>query len=81
MQWLEYATWALVVATIILAGGALYHACITKKSSKNEVNALSKLTKAILHLPSIAKHIRTQEELAEQRKKEQEKVQKKALTG
>ena len=75
------ATWALVVATIILAGGAFYHACITKKSSKDEVNAVNELTKAIVQLPSIEKGIRTQEELAEQRKKEQEKVQKKALTG
>ncbi len=81
MNGLECATWFLVAATIILAGGALYHALITKRSSRDEVNALNELTKAILKLPNIEEAIKRQKELQNIRDEEKAKRQNKALTG
>lgn len=78
------ATWVLAIFTVILAFATIAYAIVTwklYKGSKDQVEALSKLTNAVLQLPSIAKHIQTQEELAEQRKKERREIQKKALTG
>jgi hypothetical protein len=78
------ATWVLVIFTGILAGATVFYAIATLKlyrGSNRQVDALKELTKAILQLPSIAKHMQTQEELAQQRQKEREKVQKEALTG
>ena len=78
------ATWVLVGFTGILAFAAIAYTiatCNLSKASKGQAEALKELTKAILQLPSIAKHIQTQAELAEQGQKEREKVQRKALTG
>ena len=78
------ATWVLAVFTGILAFATIAYAIVTYKlykGSKDQVEALKELTNAILQLPSRAKSIQDQEKLADQRKKEQEKVQKKVLTG
>ncbi len=78
------ATWFLVGFTAILAFATIAYGITTYKlykASQGQAEALKELTKAILQLPSIAKHIQTQAELAEQGQKEREKVQRKALTG
>jgi len=81
---LIFATWVLVGFTGVLALSTIAYAITTwmlYRGSQRQIEALNELTKGILQLPSIAKHIQTQEELAQQRQKEREKVQKEVLTG
>ena len=78
------ATWVLTGFTGVLAIATIAYAIITHKlfkASQGQTEALKELTKAVLQLPGVAKHIQTQEKLAEQRQQEREKVQKKALSG
>ena len=63
---LIFATWVLVGFTGILALSTIAYAITTwmlYRGSQRQIEALNELTKGILQLPSITKHIQTQEEI------------------